>query len=236
MTVPQHTVCPIPQGLSFEEASCLGVAALTAAMALWRWLQVPGSPTEETHTIPKTGILLIWGGSTITAQFAIQLAVIAGLKVVAVTSSKTMPLAKSLGAAHVVTRDGKSGDEIVAEIRSICGDTITRGIDLVGTETANHCLRALSQSQLALFAPLAMLSSKAVVPENISVETVEMKQFVLDPSSQVYSSRLNKLIEEKRIMLPQIEVLEGGLDNIQNGLERLKKGDMAGKKVIVSMG
>ncbi|EXJ82046.1 hypothetical protein A1O1_08115 [Capronia coronata CBS 617.96] len=235
VTVPQHTVAPIPAGLSFEEASCLGVAGLTAAMTLWRWLQVPGSPRTETHSIPSTGYILIWGGSTVTAQFAIQLAVLGGLKVIAVTSSKTKALAEALGASRVVTRDGKSGDEIVAEIRLFCGDAITRAIDLVGPETAKHCLQALSRSQKSLFAPLAMLSSKAVVPQNISVETVEMKQFVLDPSSQAYSRALNKLVEEGRIMLPHIEVLDGGLDIIQHGLERIKKGDMAGKKVIVRM-
>jgi NADPH:quinone reductase-like Zn-dependent oxidoreductase len=204
-------------------------------MALWRWLQVPGSPAAEIRTLPDTGYLLIWGGSTITAQFAIQIAVLGGLKVIAVTSSKTKPLAEGLGATYVITRDGKSGDEIVAEIQAIGGDDITRCIDLVGTETANYCLRALSKTKKALFAPLAMISNKAVVPENISVETVEMKKFVLDETSEVYSLALNKLLEEKKITLPEIVVMDGGLDVIQEGLDRVKRGDMAGKKVVVRM-
>lgn len=233
VTVPEHTVVPIPDSLSFESASCLGVAGLTAAMALWKWLQVPGSPTAETHTIPDEGYLLIWGGSTITGQFAIQIAVAGGLKVIAVTSEKTKPLAESLG-AQVVTRDGKSGDEIVAEIRSIAGDTITRGIDLVGTKTAEHCLRAFSTTHKALFAPLAMMSSKAIVPSNISVETVEMKQFVLDPASKVYSHALNALVGNGIFVLPDLLVLDGGLGAVEKGLERVKRGDMEGKRVIVS--
>jgi NADPH:quinone reductase-like Zn-dependent oxidoreductase len=39
--VPQHTVLSIPSDVSFEQAATLGVAALTAAMTLWKWLSVP---------------------------------------------------------------------------------------------------------------------------------------------------------------------------------------------------
>lgn len=229
-------MCPIPADLSFEEASCLGVAGLTAAMTLWRWLQVPGSPRiDEPSTIPQTGCLLIWGGSTITAQFAIQIAVMGGVKVIAVTSSGTKALVKSLGASHVITRDGKSSPQIVAEIRDICSDDVTRAIDLVGTETAAYCLDALSRSRPALFAPLAMLSSKTIIPPNVSVETVEMKQFVLNPECQVYSRAFNQLVAEGKIVLPKIDVLDGGLHVIEEGLERIKRGDMAGRKVVVRM-
>lgn len=233
MTVPQHTVVPIPSNLSFEEASCLGVAGLTAAMALWLWLEVPGSPTVVPQTISKSGYLLIWGGSTITGQFAIQIAALAGLKVIAVTSAKTVELVRTLGAEHTVIRDGKTGDELISEIRAIAGDDITRGIDLVGPETASLCLKVLSTSQRVLFAPLAMLSGKTDVPQNISVETVEMKQFVLNKASQVYSHALNRLIEKKKVVLPQITVLDGGLAVVIEGLERLKRGDMAGKRLVV---
>lgn len=231
--------------MTFEEASCLGVAGLTAAMTLWRWLEVeiPGSSRTAALSTPgsgsrsDSGYLLIWGGSTITAQFAIQLAVLGGLSVIAVTSAKTKPLALTLGATHVVTRDGKTGSEIVSEILSLCGDAgITRAIDLVGTETAAYCLEAFSRSsRRVLFAPLAMMSSKTVVPANVAVQTVEMKQFVLDPASRVYSRALNALVKEGSLVLPQIEVLEGGLDVVQRGLDRVKRGDMAGRKVVVRM-
>lgn len=225
----------IPTNMSFEEAACLGVAGLTAAMSLWHWLEVSGSPTLESQTIPKTGYLLVWGGSTVTGQFAIQIAALEGLKVIAVTSAKTAELARKLGAAHTVIRDGKTGDEIVSEIRTIAGDEITRGIDLVGTETASLCLKALSSSQRVLFAPLAMLSSKTEVPQNISIETVEMKQFVLNKASMVYSEALNRLVEKNQLVLPEMTVLEGGLEMVLEGLERVKRGDMVGKKMVVRL-
>ena len=64
---------------------------------------------------------------------------------------------------------------------------------------------------------------------------MEMKQFVLNPTSAVYSDQLTRLVEAGEIRLPEIEVLSGGLDVVEEGLERLKRGDMAGKKLIVDM-
>lgn len=182
----------------------------------------------------KEEYLLVWGGSTVTGQFTIQIASRCGLKVIAVTSSKTQALAESLGAI-AVPRNGKTDDEVVAAIREIGGDNVTRAIDLVGTKTAAFCLQALSTTKPCLFAPLAMISSKTLIPENITVETVEMKQFVLNDESRVYALELNRLVEEGAVKLPGIEVLEGGLDVVQEGLERLKKGDMAGRKMVVRM-
>lgn len=123
----------------------------------------------------------------------------------------------------------------MAEIRSIAGDNITKAIDLVGTKTANFCLEAMSTQKQGIFAPLAMISSKAIIPANIRVETVGMKQFVLNANSRIYALELNRLVEAGHIKLPDIHVLEGGLDVVTDGLERLKEGDMAGKKMVVKM-
>ncbi len=154
---------------------------------------------------------------------------------IAVTSEKTKPLALSLGATHVVVRDWRTNEEIVSEIRKLGGDNITRAIDLVGASTAAFCLKAMSTALPGLFAPLAMISSKSVIPENIKIQIVEMKQFVLDPKCKIYATELNRLVSERLIILPSIEVLDGGLDGIKSGLERVKTGDMAGKKMVVKM-
>jgi NADPH:quinone reductase-like Zn-dependent oxidoreductase len=221
--------------MSYEEAACLGVAGLTAAMALWKWLEVPGSPNVEKQTIPKSGYILIWGGATVTAHFAIQVAAQGGLEVITVASAQSGPALKKLGASHVISRDGKTCDQIMAEIKSIGGDNITRAIDLVGTITAEFCLRALSTSQRCLFAPLAMISSKTLVPDNIVVETVEMKKFVLEEESAAYSAALNVLVESKRVTLPALEVIHGGLEAIVDGLETIKSNKITGKRVIARM-
>jgi NADPH:quinone reductase-like Zn-dependent oxidoreductase len=240
VTVPAHTVLPLPTNHSFTSSACLGVAGLTAAMTLWQWLNVP-IPSPTIHVSPITNenqeTLLIWGGSTITGQFAIQLARLSGVRVIAVTSTRTASLARYLG-AEVVTRDGKTNEEIVAEINTLSGNYITKAIDLVGPKTAAYCLQTFSTAKTGkknLFAPLAMMNPKQQVPDHVEVVTVEMKQFVLDKGCRVYAEKLNELVEEKRIRLPEVVVLEGGLEAVEGGLERLKSGEMGGRKLVVRM-
>lgn len=237
VVVPQHTVACIPEPLSFESASCLGVGALTAGMTLWKWLDVAMPSSEDTFPVTtlKDEYLLIWGGAAITGQFAIQFASKAGVKTIAVASERTKSLLQSLGADHVVTRDGKTDADIVAEVRAIGGDKITRAIDLVGNKTAALCLEALSKTEPCLFAPLAFMSSGQEVPANVTVQTVEMKRFVLDETSHVYSTALNDMVSSGELRLPELEILRGGLAVVEEGLARLKKGDANGKKLVVSM-
>ncbi|KAF3025860.1 hypothetical protein E8E14_014791 [Neopestalotiopsis sp. 37M] len=247
--VPQHTVSAVPTGVSYTDAACLGVCGLTAAMTLWRWFEVPlpygtASDMMTPPTTPPckpidadsaaTPILLIWGGSSVTGQFLIQLARRASLRVVCVSSAKTAPTLLDLGAAHVVARDGRTEDEIVDAVRGYCANDVTMGVDLVGAKTALATLRCLSATRPARFAPLAW-APKVEVADNVEVLNVEMKQFVLNPASAVYSDQLTRLVEAGEIRLPEIEVLSGGLDVVEEGLERLKRGDMAGKKLIVDM-
>lgn len=202
-------------------------------MTLWKWLDVP-MPTEKAQLAKdQEEYLLVWGGSAVTGQFAIQFATQANLHVIAVTSSKTSGLVRNLGAI-VVERDNKSNDEIVAEVRAIGGDNITRAVDLVGHATAVSSLSALSMTKPAVFAPLALMKEQTV-PANVTVHTVEMKRFVLDEEAGVFADQLSHLVGKGHIQLPDIEVLHGGLAVVEEGLERLKKGDMNGKKFVVSM-
>ncbi|KAI4596476.1 hypothetical protein KJ359_005230 [Pestalotiopsis sp. 9143b] len=244
VVVPAHTVLSLSPELSFEGGACLGVPGLTAAMTLWHWLGVPMPSDAATHPTAQAAQgreqILIWGGSTITGQFAIQLATLSGLDVIAVTSAKTSALAQSLGAKYVVVRDGKTNDHIVAEISaaatSLAGspDVLTKAIDIVGPETAIHTMGALSSSHPSVIAPLSFLPPGATVPDNVSVANVQMKEFVLLPECRKYALELNGLIASKAVRLPSHEISGCGLSGVPTGLQRLKGGDMGGKKLVVS--
>jgi NADPH:quinone reductase-like Zn-dependent oxidoreductase len=243
VVVPEHTVFPIPSNITTESAACLGVAALTAAMSLWKWLEVPMYPRpsgrlQGSETPSSREVMLIWGGSTVTGQFAIQLAANAGYEVIAVCSSSTKSLVASLGADHVVTYNGKTDLHIVGEVLCLAQGRLTKALDLVGANTANLVLQIIgacaSGEGLIDFAPLAFMSSKAIVPSNAKVHTVEMKQFVLDSACVVYGERLNELVEEQILIMPTVRVLSGGLAVVEEGLERVKEGKMGGEKLVVS--
>jgi NADPH:quinone reductase-like Zn-dependent oxidoreductase len=187
--------------------------------------------------------MLIWGGSAVTGQFATQIAKLSGLKVITVCSSKTADLSRSLGADHVVIRDDRDSEGILKEIGFITRGGITKVLDLVGPKTASLCVDACSTSQQikvldgrkVVFAPLAMMSSAQEIPTNVRVETVDMKRFVLDVEAGTYGQTLNQLLERGLLSLPAMHVLGGGLEDIEAGLEMVKKGNMAGKKVVVTL-
>jgi len=184
-------------------------------------------------TKPKE-ILLVWGGSTVTGQFAIQIAVQGGLDVIAVCSQSTAELVSSLGATFVVTYTSKTDADIVEEIVSLAGDRITKAVDLVGAKTAKLVLNVIEACGRPVdFAPLAFMSGMDLVPPNAIIHSVEMKQFVLDRQSEKYGTQLNDLIERKVLRVPKLRIVQGGLGAIEEGLSRLKAGDLIGEKLIV---
>ena len=234
--MPLHTVNPIPGTLSFEQAACLGVPCLTAAMTLWKYLGVP-MPSEQKPALSEPGkgeLLLVWGGSTVTGQFAIQLAAQSGMCTIAVSSQQTKPTVEALapGHVHVVTRDGKTNEQIVDEIRAVGGNRITKCIDLVGAATAGFSIKALSTDQPSSIAPLSFMAKGQEVPPGVHVINVEMKTYILDPESQKYAAEVNRLLGHGKLRIPQIALLKG-LESVPKGLDILKRGDMVGKKLVI---
>lgn len=244
VVVPQHTVFHIPSTQDFNSAACLGVPAATAAMTLWRWLDVPMpaarndvSPSTDSSESEEDGVLLIWGASTTTGQFCLQLAALAGMEIIAVCSESTAPLVSSLGATHVVTYTGKTDMHLVGEILSIARGRLRKAIDIVGAATAKAVLdviQACGEDHVVEFAALGFMAKGQVIPANARVKDVQMKQFILDESARVYGERLNELLEAGLVKMPKLKVLQGGVWAIEEGLEMVKRGNLAGEKLIVS--
>ncbi len=113
-TFAQHTVVPaeqiaaVPEGLPFDAAAALPLAATTALLC------IDAAEAEPGCTV------LINGASGGVGTFALQLARIRQLRVTAVVSSRNAELARRLGADHVVdyttsdfTRDGRRYDVVI---------------------------------------------------------------------------------------------------------------------------
>ncbi len=97
-----------PAGSSHVEASTLPMNALTARLSLDQLALQPG------QTIAVTGAAGCYGG------YVVQLAKIAGLRVIADASEKDEQLVRDLGADVVVRR----GDDISEKIRAVCPDGV----------------------------------------------------------------------------------------------------------------
>lgn len=141
---------------------------------------------------------------------------------------------QELGARHVVTRTGKTDEEIIAELKRIGGERITHVLDCVGPGTTKLALRVVSKSRPVQFAPLNLFSPLEV-PLNVKMHTVEIKQFVLNKESGVYADELNQLLACGKLRMPEVEIIDGGLKGIPEALARLKKGNMKGRKLVAAI-
>jgi len=90
-TVKASFVVAKPQNISFEEASAIPLAGVTAFKSL-----------KKLGTIRKGQTILIHGASGGVGYYAVQIAKAMGLEVTAVCSGRHVEMVRSLGADHVI--------------------------------------------------------------------------------------------------------------------------------------
>ncbi len=124
VSLPAELAIPLPGATSFAAGACLGVPACTAHNALY-W------------NGPVDGLtVLVQGGGGAVAGYAIQLAVAAGARVIATTSSaEKMELTRRLGADLSINYKG--GDVIAEVLEATRGIGVDRIVEVdFGTNAA----------------------------------------------------------------------------------------------------
>ncbi|GAA5992984.1 hypothetical protein JCM5350_004307 [Sporobolomyces pararoseus] len=224
-----------------------GVGVSTAAIALSSTLGIRirdfasfelgiGSEGElDRSTLPppieQGEWLLIWGASCVTGFFAAQFARLAGLKVIAVVCEKKHgDRLRKIGVEHVVDRHDPIS--AISQIRSITSDKLKFAIDCVGSETAGFAQRGLrseGESWLVGLSGLPKELREGVNGRSVPIKTVHTNNRI--------GSGLMKLIEEllasNELVLPDITVLEGGLEVVNDGLEKLRTGAVSFGRIVV---
>lgn len=109
-----------PDGVDHRTASTLTIAGRTASAAL------------DVVKLGPDDTVLIGGAAGGVGVFAVQLARIAGARVIGTGSAASADFLRGLGAEPVTYGDG-----LVAAVRAVAPHGITAAIDLHGTETAN---------------------------------------------------------------------------------------------------
>lgn len=114
-TVPAHKAVPLPSGVSFDAGACMGIPAMTAHRCVFADGPVAG----------KT--VLVQGGAGAVGFYAVQIAKIAGAKVIATVSREAQALqARRAGADEVINY---RTENVVARVRAITGEDA--GLDRV---------------------------------------------------------------------------------------------------------
>lgn len=104
--IPAERALPLPDHVSFEEGACLGIPAMTAHRALHQDGDIAGQA------------VLVQGGAGAVGFYAVQLAKLAGARLVLATVSRDAQAdqARRAGADHVINYKAERVPERVADI------------------------------------------------------------------------------------------------------------------------
>lgn len=216
IALPATGVVKIPEHLSFEEASTLPCAGVTA----WYALFVGG------HILPGDTVLLLGTGGV--SMFSLQFAKMAGARVIITSSSdEKLARAKALGADHTINyRDHPDWQKIVLDLTA--GKGADHAVEVGGPNTLNKTLEAVRVGgSISLMGVLtgfnASVATVLILHKNIKIQGTYV-------GSVAMLEAMNRAIALHR-MQPVIDRVFP-FERATDALEYLKSGSHFGKVVI----
>ncbi|KAI5988295.1 chaperonin 10-like protein [Pisolithus marmoratus] len=225
----------IPPNLTYSQAATLPLGLDTAAVGLYSDTLGAGltPPWTEGGQGKYSGKpILVYGGSSSVGCYVIQLARVSGFSpIIAVASGIHEEYLKSLGATHVINRHGES-DELKKAITGATVAPIEIAYDVV----------SFSDTQQVAFDTLApngtlVTTLQPVVKEGQGKGRKVVKTYGSphDPANNTLCQGLWSVLEDwlhRGVIKPnKFEDLKG-LHDIPEGLERMRKGEVSGVKLV----
>lgn len=236
----------IPDNVSDEEATTFGVSAITAMLALNTRLDVPWISDSQNEQGQRHTPILIYSGATAAGIFSIQLAKLAGLKVVATASPRSFDLVKGYGADEVFDyRDQAAVEQITQKYPKLnrAMDCFSEG---KSTEFCAKCVRN-TKGKVVTLLDSGKSTLYGVEIEFILGYTVFGSEFQwlppFGPKFQKIPSDKEALCHfystlpevSKQLRPPPLKFIEPGLQNLPTGLEMLRKGQVSGSKLVARL-
>ncbi|GAD91600.1 toxD-like zinc binding oxidoreductase [Paecilomyces variotii No. 5] len=246
LKIPGDLAWKPPSSVSDEEATTFGVSAVSAMLALNVRLGVPWvdkGPTEGQSSSP----ILIYSGATAAGLYAIQLAKLAGLKVVVTASPRSYDLVKQYGADDVF--DYRSPTAIEDIIRAY--PNIDRAMDCFSEGSSTEfCAKVVRKSRGWV---VTLLDSGKTNIDGVRVDfmlayTVFNKEFQwLPPFGPKFARKpadheaLRRFYGSlgdisKQLKPPPLKKIDPGLENLPKGLDLLRQGKVSGTKLVSCLG
>lgn len=200
------------------------------------WIAIWGGEKKTLDSFKKGR--LIQSGSSASGSCAIQLAKLAGLRVIAIIDvAKNGERMLKYGADLLVDR--LDGERAIDVVRGVTKGKLRFGLDTRGKESALLLAQAMQlgggetkgRSHLVGFTGLP----KELI-EGVVYHSVPIKAFHAAPQvGEGLMIWLEKILEQKLIITPDIEVVEGGLEGINDALDKLRDGTINGLRIVVPL-
>ncbi|CAC9891086.1 unnamed protein product [Aureobasidium pullulans] len=195
------------------------------------------SSIENSERPQQGDWIAIHGGSSTSALFISEIARLAGLKVVLLAdfAKHGERLGERQGSILVDSHDPIRAINVV---RAITKGKLRFAVDTVGKETAGHLVQMLqADAQEGRRAHLVGLTGvpKGKV-DGIVFHSVPIKLFHEVPSiGLTLMNWLEKALETEAIALPEVEHAGGGLEGINAALDRMRNGEISGRRLVISV-
>lgn len=223
----QHTTAHLPASTSFEEGAAVPLAALTAAVGLFRHLGLPQPWTPTTSTKPTP--LVIYGAASAVGIYTVQLAARAGIHPLICVAGNSQDHVKTFldPAKGDAVIDYRAGDEAVVKgIKDAArGAELLYAYDAVSEKGSDVNLgKALSKG--AVFTTVLPTKAEEAPPEGIRVVRTMVGSVHAEDKDLgfVYMRYFAKALQDGWFKGQRQEVVPGGLGGVQKGLENLKAG------------
>lgn len=230
-----HTVAPIPDEISFEQAAALPCAGFTAYQALIRKLAIAK---------PNRRSLLITGGAGGVGSFAIQITRALGSpqlrdNIIVTCSSRNADLVRKLGATHVI--DYNTTHDIVGRVKELTGGRgVDAILDTVSSQSATNLLPALAHNgAIACIAGVANSGSSNFAAFN-ALDILDIALGAAYASGDIIAQQdlammgreLAALVVEGKVIVEPLTVLDKLEDVPEKGWHQLAQRHTTGKIVV----
>ncbi|MCJ1307796.1 hypothetical protein MMC25_001444 [Agyrium rufum] len=235
---PALTTFFIPKKTSYEEAASIPLAAMTAAVGLFVRLGLPepwSAGREDGKGGESSGPLLVYGAASAVGAYAIQLAKHANIGPIIAVAGRGIPMVKSLlGPEDAVVDYRKGNESVVSEIKAaLKGKSLRYTMDAISEKGSfqNACKAMDNQGKITLVLPTADYSE---IPD-----TVEMSRTSVGDSYDkntdfgfAWFRLFTKGLQEGWLKGHPTEVVKGGLEGVEEGLNNLMQGKNSGLKYV----
>ncbi|TFK83722.1 GroES-like protein [Polyporus arcularius HHB13444] len=241
---PAKFVAKVPDSISFDEAATIPSGLATAVFPLYNPTGndlfssaklVPPWVAGGRGKYAGTPILVIAGATSI-GQFVIQLARLSGFSPIITTASlHNAAFLKSLGATHVLDRK-LPAEQLKAEATKLGGGLFPYVYDAVSLSDTLELGLALTAPKGDFVAVLSGAELRAANPDTDKQIHSAHGLFATPVNHEIGASLLAALpglLESGDLKPNRPEVLPGGLNGVVGGLERLKKDQVSGVKLVV---
>ncbi|KAI9030614.1 hypothetical protein DFJ74DRAFT_475781 [Hyaloraphidium curvatum] len=246
---PAHTAFRIASSVSFEDAAAVPLAFMTACLGLFIRLGLP-EPTEHGGPNPgaKGRTIVVWGASSSVGSYAVQLAKVAGLRVIGVAGSGA-DVALEAGCDVVV--DYRLPN-LPARLRAaLGGDTLDSALDAhSGPSGCSLSFLDLAAAMQPHGGKICVVRSVAPLPRTIPIPAADLARVPRNvelvpslvgaahdlardgPFAARWFARVGRWLGEGTFHANRVRVLPGGLAGVPEGLRMLERGEVSGEKLV----